>query len=161
MATSRDLLLLDQLVTTVEASWDHVSPHSVSREYLGNISEKELNTFEGRRVYLFPVEYQKESDNRFEDRFGYGVAVTVIERYEDADKATSAAVKEWLDERLDFVETSVIDALDFGKGTVLRFGTREVWTESIECPLRYDVDLLAEKKLFRCDVRFMFRELLS
>jgi len=157
--SSRDLTFIDQLVTLVAASWTPTSPDAVSREYLASISEKELNTLEGRKVILFPLEYEKEGVNRGEDQFGYGVGVEIFERFEDADKASSSTVKAWLDDRLDFVESEIIDGLDFGKSSVLVFGTREVWTESIDVPERYDVDLLVEKKLFRCTVRFKFREL--
>lgn len=156
---SRDLTFIDQLVTLIGVSWSPTSPDEVSRAYVANISEKELNTLQGRKVILFPLEYEKEGVNRGEDQFGYGVGVEIIERYEDADKAYSTAVKTWLDDLLDFVEEEIIDGLDFGKNSVLTFGTREVWTESIDVPGRYDIELLAEKKLFRCTVRFKFREL--
>jgi len=159
MATSRDLTLIDQLVSVLDEAWEPEAPDAVSREYLADVSEKDLKDFTGRRVLLFPMEYQSDDENRAENRYGYRVGVTVLERFEDADKATSAAVKAWLDERLDFVETLLIDGFDYGNGGLLEFSGRRVWTESIECQQRYDVDLLAEKKLFRCDVAFVFREI--
>lgn len=159
MATSRDLTLIDQLVAVIESAWAPVAPNSVGREYIASVSEKDLKDFTGRRVFLFPMEYQTDDENRSENRYGYRIGITVLERFEDADKASSEIVKAWLDERLDFVETRIIDGLDYGNGGLLVFGGREVWTESIECPQRYDVDLLAEKKMFRCDLMFMFREI--
>lgn len=159
MATSRDLTLIDKLVTEIETAWVPQEPDQVTREYLANISEKDLHQLLGRRVHLFPMAYETQDDNRSENRYGYRVGVIVVERFEDADKATSERVKEWLDERLDFVETQLIDGLDYGGGGLLVLGARRFWTESIEIPQRYDIDLLVEKKLFRCDLGFMFREL--
>jgi len=160
VASSRDLTLIDQLVTEISGSWEPESPDTVTREYLALVTDKDLQSLLGRRVYLFPMAYETQDENHSENVYGYRVGVSVIERYEEADKAGSEAVKAWLDERLDFVETELIDALDYGQNGLLSFGSnRKVWTESIEIPQRYDVVLLAEKKLFRCDVMFMFREI--
>lgn len=159
MATSRDLTLIDALVDAIDTAWNPSSPDSVERQYLANISEKDLKDFIGRKVILFPLEYETEDANRSENQYGYGVGVEVLERFEDAGKATDLAVKEWLDERLDFVETQLIDALDYGGGGLLAIGSRRLWTESIETPARYDIELLAEKKIFRCSLKFKFREL--
>lgn len=159
-ATSRDLTLIDELVSVVDTAWTGQGANDeVSRQYLASVSEKELHQLVGRKVYFFPMAYETEDANRGENRYGYRVGCVVVERFEDADKATSTAMRDWLDTRLDFVETKLIDGLDYGQNGLLSLGTRRFWTESIEIPQRYDVELLAEKKLFRCDLGFMFREL--
>lgn len=160
MATSRDLTLIDALVALIDDAWEHSAPDAVSREYIAPTAEADLHKLLGRKVYLFPMAFETTDENRTENRYGYRVGAVVIERFEDADKASSAAVKAWLDERLDFVEQRLIDGLDFGQGhTLLAIGGRRIWTDTIEIPQRYDIDLLHEKKVFRCDLGFMFREI--
>lgn len=158
---ARDLTLIDQLVTVLSAAWGPISPDAVSREYVAPVTEKDLHTLTGRKVYLFPTAYESVDENRSENLYGYHVEACVIERYEAADKATSAALKTWLDARLQFVEQYLIDGFDFGQGnTSLIFGTpqRKVWTDSIEVAIRYDHDYLIEKKCFRSNLGFVFRE---
>ena len=153
------LTLCDALVASLTARWATAAPDAVSREYL---TDAKLETLTGRRVWVFPAEYTDRPAARAEDLNEYRVAVVVTERYAAQAAATSAALKEWADERVDFVRELIVDGFDFGRHGVnglLAVGARELWTAEIDPVEVYDPALLETKKLFWSSVEFVFQEI--
>lgn len=163
MATQPTLTLIDQLVTVLTAAWDAADPprganDTVSREYTTPVAVESLN---GRKVYLFPIDYGGDPASRLEDWYMHGVAVLTVERYADAGPPPN----DWVDERVDFVHDLLFSGLDYSHNGPLRWTDaqsvkRTVWTDQSGPVPVFDVGMLATKKLFWSEVEFVFREAL-
>lgn len=166
MTDARIISLCDQLVVTLNSAWtDQTADDRVSRAYVAPVTLDRSQPFAGRRVYLFPVSYQDEPATRAEDLRAYTVTVWVCERFPDALPVDSADATDWFDQRVLFTETTVYDALDFGrdddtKPGVLEFDGRRVWTESARVGV-YDWERMAGLQLFMAELEFTFRELVN
>ena len=154
MATTPILTMLDSLVTRISTQWGPTGNDAVSRVYQTPVKTSEIV---GRKVYLFPAEYDDESATRAEDLITYRVAIIVAERYEAAGEPTVA----WVDTRVDFVN-DLLDWLEFlgTSGNPLHaIGTREIKTLSREPVQVYDVEMLVKHKMFWSELEFTFQEL--
>lgn len=157
---SRVLDLVDALVGSVAAAWAPAAPDAVSRQYLAAVTASDLNDQAGRKVFFFPGPYTAEAAERGGTLWGYRVGAIVTRRYTGADKPTSAALKAWLDGEVSFVQQYLTDGLDYGQfDRFLEFGGRQVWTEDVEVSVLYDPDELDQRKGFRAEVAFLFREI--
>lgn len=153
------LTLCDALVADLAGRWSPVAPDAVSREYL---TEARLESLTGRRVWIFPATYADRPASRGEELSDYRVAVVVTEKLPWQTAVTSAVLKEWADERVDFVRELIADGFDFGRETgrgLLTTGGRELWTAEVEPVEVYDPALLETKKLFWSAVEFTFQEI--
>lgn len=160
-ATSRILTLCDALVTAIDTAWTQGASDTISRRYIAPIATNELHTLTGRHIYVFPGPYSDEPADRGRDLFRHEIGLIIVERYESlGGDPADTTLRTWVDTRVDFVESTVIAAIDFdGRGAagVLEIGsTRNVMTESIEV-LTYDEEILNEKKTFlsRLTVNFL------
>jgi len=150
--------LCDALVTQVLAAWNTSispssvsSPDSVSWEFLAEIDS---DTLTGRKVFLFPgPDYSNGPATRGEDEWVYAVAALVVERYTDAGTPT----KDWIKERVEFVQDIVSGSLDFVR-SYLDISGREIWTQENTVTV-YDPEKLEKQKLFWSEVKFEFREI--
>lgn len=160
MPTASIIELVDSMVAAVNAGWAPSAPNNAERVYLTPIDFTNLTWMHGRRVFFVPGDYENVPDTRGDSAWTYEIGVRVVERYEDAGNAGERAVRDWVDECVYFVETEVIDRLDFGALNAFRTALtdREIWTESIELLRLYEPELLHKKKVFLSDIAFVFRE---
>lgn len=111
MPLTPTLVLCDQLVAALEAAWAPVAPSGAERAYfkrIGDASSKE-DKLAGRRVVIYPTDYDTAPATRGADDFTHNVTVQVFERYEDGGDPS----REWIDERVDFVYGAIFEGFDF------------------------------------------------
>lgn len=161
MPTCRILTLCDQLVTEIDDDWAQGASDTVTRRYIAPVNVQELNSLTGRHVYVFPGPYENSPETRGHDAWVHTVGLLVVERYATVGgEPADTTLRTWLDTRVDFVEGTVINAIDFDGRTSLRIGspaTREILTESITVET-YDVDMLNQHKLFWSEIEAVFRD---
>lgn len=152
--------VVDSLVAAVKTAWAPSAPSGVERVYVAPYDFTKLHTMAGRRVYFEPGAYENVPDTRGDSAWKYEVGVRVIEWFDEAGNAGARQVRDWADALVEFVETRIVDGLDFGALNAFHTALtdREIWTESISVLRLYDAALLDEKKLFLSDVAFVFRE---
>lgn len=160
MPTASVIEVVDSLVSAVNTAWAPSSPDLVERVWVTPSIKAELHKLAGRRVYFAPGPYENSPATRSEDEWRYEVVAACIDHYEEQAEPASSAVKAWVDALALFVETYLVDGLDFGvQGAFLTALTgREIWTESISVVRLYDPDWLAEKKVFISEIAYVFRE---
>jgi len=122
------LSLCDQLVSIIGASWNPVGPSAVQRVYFMRQVAKDLA---GRQVWVFPTNYGISAENRSENAVRHRVSVLTAEKYGDINTAGLPPTA-WIDTRVDFVFTTIVDGLYFAQGGPLVFGSRRVWTAGAE-----------------------------
>jgi hypothetical protein len=111
------------------------------------------NTFTGRKVYVLPVsERQEGPTSRDHDDNRYGVGVVVLERYPGAEPVPPV---EWVDERIAWMESKVLDFLGDARHPAFP-GADPVIQEWVK---PYDPDLLRQHKLLRSEVLITFRRI--
>jgi hypothetical protein len=143
----------DAIAAYITSGLDAPTDATVTRCYLAPVNYGEIS---GRKIYVFPVNYNNGPATRGENEWVYSIQVTTIERYETAGEPDTA----WVDTRVEFVQEKVFDRLGFDR-TLLVFGTtRELVTQSQEVNV-YDESALSQHKVFRSDVVFEFRETLT
>lgn len=159
MATAKILTLCDTLVTEIDTAWTQGASDTISRRYIAPVNLGELSSLTGRHVYVFPGAYDNSPDTRGHDAWVHEVRIVVVERYETAGSdPAGTTIKAWVDDRVDFVETKIVETLDYDGRSTLRIGsTREFTTESVEIEV-YDPELLNQKDLFVSTVDLVFRE---
>lgn len=157
--TARILTLCDQLVTLIDAAWTQGASDTITRRYIAPVDTQELQTLTGRHVFVFPGPYENSPNTRGHDAWVHTIGLLIVERYESlGGEPADTTLRTWLDTRVDFVEGTVINAIDFDGRTSLRIGsTREILTESITVET-YDVDLLNQSKLFWSEIEATFRD---
>lgn len=161
MATARVLTLCDALVSAVTAAWTTIVADSgtVTRRYIAPVDVQELNSLTGRHVYVFPGPYDNSPDTRGHDCWVHVIGILVVERYTTlGGEPADATLRTWLDDRVDFVESTVINTIDYDGRTRLSIGsTRKILTLSIEVET-YDVDMLNQQKLFWSEITATFQD---
>ncbi len=149
------LIMCDELVALLNDTWEPSAPDGVERHYYKRFGDADSGGDElvGRRVVIYPADYESDAENRGEDRYLHRIMVQIVERYaDDGDPPV-----EWMDERVDFVYSQIVELFDFGRNPPtwnkrLRTGTTNV---SI-----YDLSkLMNGGKLFFSQVEFEFSEL--
>ena len=155
MATANILTLADAIVSAINTAWTGKGANdSVSRVYLAPVSVDDLDSLTGRKVYVFPGPYDNGLANRGEDEWTYTLGILIVERYTDAGDPTTA----WIDDRVDFVEGTVGETIDYNGRTLLSISSRRIWTESIEVET-YNLESLNQKKIFWSVLTAVFKEL--
>lgn len=159
MASAKILTLCDQLVTLIDTAWTQGASDTITRRYIAPVDSQELSTLTGRHIYVFPGRYDNSPDTRGHDAWVHEVGILIVERYETAgNEPADTTLRTWMDTRVDFVEGTVIAAIDFDGRTKLAIGsTRSILTESIEVST-YDLDMLNQRKLFWCELTATFRD---
>lgn len=157
--SARVLTLCDALVSAIDSAWTQGANDSVSRRYIAPIDIQELSTLAGRHVYVFPGRYDSSPATRGHDAWVHEIGVLVVERYTAlGNEPADTTLRDWLDTRVDFVESTVIGALDYDGRTVLAIGSsRNVLTEALEVET-YDVEMLNQHKLFWSELTATFRD---
>lgn len=146
------LAVCDYLVDVVEAAWTTITADdSVERLYVAPLK---LHEQSGRHVYIFPLSYSNQPATRGHDDWTYQVGIIVLERYEDAGEPPVS----WMDDRVDFVQSKVFDALDFTRSPGNVSGGLRVLTQEANCEV-YNVDLMTQERQFRSELRFTFTEI--
>lgn len=112
--------------------------------------------FTGRRVYVFgSAERHEGPATRSEDENHYEVTVVVLERY----TAPAADVPaEWMDERVAWVEREVFDRLGDARETENPV-VADADPVSQEWVQVYSPDLLLQLRLFRSEVKVVYRKI--
>lgn len=124
---------------------------TVERAYLGPVDPKSVTS---RMVYVFPRTYSNTPINRGADEWVYSVQVTVIDKYESPGEPT----KSWIDDRVEWVQEKIYDALDFSRTDLVFATTRRLRTQTADITT-YDYELL-ERSTFQSDIVFEFREII-
>lgn len=148
--------LCDSIVTAIRDAWFPVSPDLVERVYEVDL---DAATFLGRRVYVTPEAYANQGPaNRREDTEDLTAVLLIAERH----TLSGAASKEWLDERVKWVQDVVVGTLDRVRNQPAILGTPATgggyWPQSREVEV-YDRESLVERKLFLSVVSITFRHL--
>jgi len=137
-------LLADAVAARIAAGWTPTAPNAVTRVYLPDVEE--ATRLEGRQVYVaFPLGYgQAETADRAEDSRDYRVDVLVAECFRGA---AGPPPRDWLDERIDFV-----DGLwrDLGQARAALFAApfENAYPVRAEVTTAFDPESLREEKLF-------------
>lgn len=154
MADARIIQVIDAMVSRIAAAWtSREGDDGVSREYLAPLN---LASLAGRKVWLFPVHYTDGVASRGENLTDYTIAAIIAERYTGSEPEPP---KEWIDERVAFVEQVVYGGCDFGDSVAaLVPGTgREVYTQTMDAPV-YDVEQLSKKQIFWAELELGLQE---
>lgn len=135
---ARVLTLVDAQVTRIAALVGATA--DVSREYDTPVEDKDLKALTGRKVWVFPVDYDTAPLNRGEDLGRYTFLFVVVERY----TAGGPPTKVWLDERVLFAQ-SIFDLLEDA-----RTGSESAgWCESVDGRMPvYDPAALREQSIY-------------
>lgn len=154
MPSAPILTLCDALVGAIREAWQPGEPDNVERVYIAPVTADDLPTLLGRRVYVFPGRYTDEPATRGEDLSTYSVGVLIVERILEPGPPTN----QWMDDRVDFVEGTIADALDYDGRSLLRIGTREIWTESIDTET-FNLEMLNQANLFWSELEVVLKEI--
>lgn len=118
----------------------------------------ETKKLKGRQVYVFPSTYTGGPANRLEDQNDYTVVILVAEVYREPGDVPDV----WLDERALFCEWLANEVLGDPRTERLLAvdgdSTSGLWPESAEVTTVYDIEELAERKLFLSVLTIMYRE---
>ena len=147
------LTLCDNLVSALSAAWKPVAPSKVARGYLERI---DLSEVKGRLVLFFPEGYDNRPAARGLDWFTHRVMVLVFERYADAADSSVTVPQEWIDERVDFVYSRIVQGFDFSRGAPT--WNANLTTLSADVTEIYDAEKLEQNKEFWCAVEIVFQE---
>src|SRR5262245_26659902 len=140
-----------QATCALEHLVDPAAGITVERVYAPDFLSPELwlanpdlaNSFTGRRVYVMAVsETHMGPISRAEDDDRYGVGVVTMERYAGDEPVVPTA---WMDERLAWVESKVLDFL--GDARVRAIKDADPMTQEWLVP--YSPDMLRQHKLLR------------
>lgn len=146
------LTVCDELVNTVEAALTSPTDAVVERLYLAPL---DMAADTDRHVWIFPASHTRTPENRGEDARTYRVAIVVAERYTDPGEPTVA----WVDERVEFTQEKVFEALDFARAPLSYTGSRGLRTTSGEVTV-YDPDRL-QRGLFWSEMTLEFLDIQS
>jgi hypothetical protein len=146
----------DGMVSAVLAAWQaSENPptvnDSVTREYVADV---DLETMVGRRVYFFPVSYLNNPATRLDDEWSYSITGLVMERY----TGPGSPPKDWIDERVLFVQNVVSGAVDFVHGDLLPLPGRGVSFTNLNNVAVFDADKLNTQKTFWSEITLELRE---
>ncbi|WP_157369528.1 hypothetical protein [Zavarzinella formosa] len=160
LVAAQILSLADALVEQVLAAWNaSIAPATVTAPDLVEwvfIATGIDDKMTGRKVFLFPgLNYSNSPATRGEDEWIYGATALVVERF-PGDTAGPPS-KEWIAERVQFVQDIVSGALDFVRDLLMIDG-RLITTQTNDVTM-YDPDKLNQEKLFYSTVVFEFREI--
>lgn len=157
MAEAKIVDVVDALVAKIQTAWTAIGAgDSVSRVWIAPVSTQEFSSLTGRRVYLFPGNFDSGVENRSEDRWAFEIGLLMVERYTGATNPVPSA---WVDERVAFFEQILLASCDYDMRTFLEIGSRKLWTESIEVEL-YDYLSLASDKIIWSEATIRLNELL-
>jgi hypothetical protein len=148
----------DAAAAKITAAWSPADPDGVVARYRVDIDSA---THEGRKVYVFPsATASPEPATRGEDVFDYTLAFMVIERFTAADGMGDPA-EAWVDERVAWVEW-LWKLLGDARAERLLADEEDpdsgLWPEVAEITTVYDLEELAERKLFVSVVTVTYRE---
>lgn len=150
----------DGLAAAIKVVWSPSGDDEVRRAYLTPVKADRIK---GRKVLVFPVSYADEPATRGEQLTTYRVSMIVVERLAEAVDPASNEARDWLDERVAFVEQTVYGTVaDYGADSETDFlrltGHGPISTQAADVPVAYDPEMLV-KKLFWCELEFEFREI--
>lgn len=156
MPTTPTLTLCDDLVSALNTAWAPAGNDGVERHYFKRFSDGEDTALKllGRRVVIFPTGYDNAPAHRGEDDYEHRVSVLTVERYTDA---AGDPPKAWIDERVDFVFTHVVQGFDFGREPPT--WNKKLLTVSADVQVCDVEKLVGGGKLFYSLVDLVFSEL--
>lgn len=154
--TTPTLLLCDALVSALQTAWGPTGNDGVERHYFKRVGDAEGAEFKllGRRVVIYPTHDSNDPASRGEDEWTHNVTVDVFERYTDAGDPTV----EWIDRRVDFVTTQIVDGFDFSH-TGPPSWNKKLLTLSYDRLLCDPAKLVGSNKLFFSRVELVFSEI--
>lgn len=152
MATTPTITFCDKIVAVIAAAWAPTGNNEVARAY--QVREQAADLI-GRKVWVFPREYGREPDNRGEDGYDHLLSIVCAERYAQPGIPNA----QWIDERVDFVHTYLVDGLFYAQQGPLTWSGRSAYTTQVAVTV-CDLDkLTTTPALFWSQVDIDFREL--
>lgn len=154
--TARILVLCDALATALQTAWAPTGNDGVERAYFKRIADAEGAEFKllGRRVVIYPTDYGNDPASRGEDEYTHNVTVDVFERY---TSTSGDPTVEWIDARVDFVSTYVVDGFDFSYDGGPSWN-RKLITRSADVSVCDAAKLVGGNRLFFSRVELVFSE---
>lgn len=157
MPNARIVDAADAVATLLSA----LSPGTITR---GNVPEQELEDMSG--AYLWVFDYQEregERVTRSEIIQEYEISVVFLNRYstQTAANTDEPVPTSWVDEQKYAVEQKVFNVLTLNSNRLLSSALYP-WTVRYEPDgVPFDPNVLADHKVFRSEVRVVYRELKS
>ena len=149
MADARLTEVAEGVAALIRAGWEPAEDDEIAREY---VDESKFADLRGRKVIVFGTGFREaERVSRTEVVNEYDVTVVVVERFEDK----GVPLKEWLDERVYFVEQELFNRLNVDQPGELLLGS--LWAETVDVPECPDPDLVL-RKIFWAEVAVSYRE---
>lgn len=145
----------DAVAERVRSWWGPTGADEVVALYRVQIDADELV---GRKVYVIPTTFAGVPADRGEDQDDYTFAVIVAEKYPSESAGDPAEA--WVDERVAWCERLLQGVLGSARGTriLAASATGGLWPEAAELTAVYDVEELAERKLFLSVLTVTYRE---
>lgn len=151
----------DIVVAKLIDVWEPAEPDAVQREYG---VEADLDTLEGRRVYVFALgDGEAERLDRATVVWEYRLGIVVVERYERAAAGSTVSAaglppKEWMDERVEFCRETVLDTLNVDREADYLGTPATLYTQSITRDVAYDFEAYRDDGVFWCEMSLALRE---
>ncbi len=152
---ARVLAACDDVVTAIRETWEPSGVDSVERAYFSGVTEKDLASLTGRKVYVFPASYDDSPIDRGNDEWIHEIGIVVVERYADGGKPSVA----WMDERVLFVEQTVRTSIDFD-GREGSLGGR-LTTQTAPVTDVFEVAAFHETRAFWSEIQLELREIVE
>lgn len=154
MATTPTLTFCDKLVAVIAAAWSPSANNEVARAYQ---VREQAAALTGRKVWVFPAEYEFDVENRGEDRFAHLVSIICAERFTEP----GLPGRDWIDERVDFVHSTLVAGLYYAQEGPLVWSGRSAWTRSARVSVLDRDKLTTTPALFWSQVDLEFEEFQS
>lgn len=124
--------------------------------------EEDLGTFDGMNITVMPLRYgQGEPVTRIEDSYDLVLGLIIRERYKPPASGTKAIPKEWVNEKLAFVEQQLFNPLSDSRTMfeVPGSGGDQYWCQFAEVVVAYRWQFLKQDKVFWSEVELTYRKL--
>ena len=144
----------DEVVGVIAAAWGPVAPDGVQRVYQFTQPAEDLN---GRQVWVLPLDYGFEPENRGEDNHRHHLTIVCARRYAPGGLPPTS----WVDAEVDFVYTNLVRGLWWGHNGPHRFNNRAVFTTKADVRVCDVEKLTTTPAIFWSVVDLDFEELLA
>lgn len=157
--TADIITLADFVVETLEGLLGSGSDTEVQRVW--SVTRK-MGTFTGRKVDVYPDQYNRtEPETRLEDFYEGYLVIAIWERYEERSPEGDFPVpNEWVDERVNYVEQEIYNPLQAAR-IEWQVGSSQYTYRCFmgEVVVVCDPQLLRQHKVFSSEIRLGFRQL--
>lgn len=123
---------------------------TVTREYEVT---KDLGTFVGRNVEIYPLIYKGERVTRSEKAYDFRYSFVVMERY----RGKGTVPKTWIDGLVNFVEEYIFNPLD--QKILTRVAGVDYESTEVEVTSVFDFDFLRQYKVFWSELETVMQKI--